>query len=222
MNRLASLSVCAGFDFVKYLSTVSIEVFAKEQSGYRTSLNAYPSGEVLISVAPPLDHPDEYSFPDTLEHESRKPALVRTLNDHMKLSKHFTTGDFKDKSSSYMRVDSTLVECLEMTKQSFNQGIYILKAYTTKSTNNEMNSEWNQGQLDRFQMGQAAVIQDEEQSTKSAIELAKLLMSICTPVLRLQRRGLSISIRDRGICRTESKLAYAKYCSKFSSLFSSK
>jgi hypothetical protein len=48
-------------------------------------------------------------------------------------------------------------------------------------SNNEMNSEWNQGQLDRFQMGQAAVIQDEEQSTKSAIELAKLLMSICTP-----------------------------------------
>jgi hypothetical protein len=46
----------------------------------------------------------------------------------------------------------------EMTKQSFNQGIYILKAYTTKSTNNEMNSEWNQGQLDRFQMGQAAVL----------------------------------------------------------------
>ncbi|CAG2202829.1 unnamed protein product [Mytilus edulis] len=211
MKRLAALSVCAGFDFIKFPST-HIEAFVKEQSGYRTTLNQFPSGTVMISVNPPLDNPNEFSYPESLQHESKKPALIRSLSDSTPLSKHFKIGDFKESSTSYLRIDSTLVECLDMVKDSFKQGIDVLKAYTTKSTNMEMNSEWTQEQLDRFQMGQAVVIQNEEQTIESTTKLTKLLMSTCTPALRLQRRGLSLSIREDGICNQQSKLRGGKYC----------
>ncbi|XP_071181101.1 uncharacterized protein [Mytilus edulis] len=211
MKKLAALSVCAGFDFVKFLFT-HIEAFVKEQSGYRTTLNQFPSGTVMISVDLPLENSNEFSYPESLQHESKKPALIRSLSDSTRLSKHFKIGDFKDISTSYLRIDSTLVECLDMVKESFKQGIDVLKAYTTKSTNMEMNSEWTQEQLDRFQMGQAVVIQHEEQTTESTTELTKLLMSTCTPTLRLQRRGLSLSIREDGICSKQPKLRGGKYC----------
>lgn len=210
VDKLASLAVCAGFDYVKYTNKDYIEVFVKEQAGYRTKLVPFPSGQVLISVDAPFGKEDEFSFPESAERESRKPLLVRSVDDQLNLANNFKIGEFKDKSLHYLRIDPTMVECLETVRDAVNEPIYVMKAYNTKSLNKEMNSEWNRDQLDRFQSGQAVVVQREDYSMGQTIELAKTLMSSCTPNLRMQRRGLDISIRKSSVCST--KLRGAKYC----------
>lgn len=207
--------MCAGFDYVKFTNTDFIEVFVKEQAGYRTTLIPYPSGQIFIAVDPPVNKPDEFTFPESLARESRKPSLLRSLDDTIPLSKHFTIGDFKDKSTPYLRVDASIVECLDLIKDSFKEPIDIMKAFTTKSSHNELNSEWDQSQLDRFQSGQAVVIQQEDQTMEKTMDLAKLLMSTCTPSLRMQRRGLELSVKQNGFCTSQSKLNGATYCSMY-------
>lgn len=44
-SDLASLAVCAGFDYVKYSNQQFIEAFVKAQSGYQTLIVSYFEGK---------------------------------------------------------------------------------------------------------------------------------------------------------------------------------
>lgn len=92
---LGHAAVCAGFDFVRNVDNVAIEVFVKLQDGFRTTLIPYPSGQVLLATAPPTKDSDEYSYPAELEHENKKPLLIDGAREDTALSTHFKIKDFK-------------------------------------------------------------------------------------------------------------------------------
>ncbi|XP_061198096.1 uncharacterized protein LOC133206181 [Saccostrea echinata] len=190
---LGHAAICAGFDFVRNVDNVAIEVFVKLQDGFRTTLIPYHSGEVLIAVAPPSSEEGEYSYSAEFDHENKKPLLVDGAREEIKLSKHFKIGDFKFEGHRFLRIDPSLVECLELTQQDFRGKIQILTGYRPKSAN-EQEVAWNRRQLARFQMGQAAEIMPR--SDDEVLNLAKMLMVTCTPFLRLQRRGLGVHVKQ--------------------------
>jgi hypothetical protein len=190
---LGHAAICAGFDFVRNVDNKAIEVFVKLQDGFRTTLIPYPSGEVLLAVAPPSTENDEYSYPEGLENENKKPLLVDGAREDIKLSKHFKVRDFKFEGHRFLRIDSSLVEWLDLTQQEFKGKIEVLTGYRPKSAN-EQEVTWTRRQLARFQMGQAAEIMTT--SNDEVLALAKMLMVTCTPFLRLQRRGLGIHVKQ--------------------------
>ena len=48
---LASLAVCAGFDFVSFTDRNYIEIFVKAQSGYQAVTTSYIEGQLVINVS---------------------------------------------------------------------------------------------------------------------------------------------------------------------------
>lgn len=192
---LGHAAVCAGFDFVRNVDNVAIEVFVKLQDGFRTTLIPYPSGQVLLAAAPSTKDSDEYSYPAELEHENMKPLLIDGASEDTGLSTYFKINDFKFEGHRFLRIDSSLVECLDLTQKEFKGKIQILAGYRPKSAN-EQEVTWSRRQLARFQMGVAAEIISD--SDDEILDLAKLLMVTCTPFLRLQRRGLGIFVNQEG------------------------
>lgn len=190
---LGLAAICAGFDFVRNVDNEAIEVFVKLQDGFRTTLIPYPSGEVLLAVSPPSAENNEYSYPEGYEFENKKPLLVDGARKEIKLSKHFKVGDFKFEGHRFLRIDSSLIECLDLTQQGYKEKIQVLTGYRPKSAN-EQEVIWNRRQLARFQMGQAAEI--TVNNNDEVLVLAKMLMVTCTPFLRLQRRGLGIHVKQ--------------------------
>lgn len=153
----------------------------------------YPSGQVLLAVAPSTKDTDEYSYPHEYENENKKPLLLDGSNEEINLSSHFKIKDFKFEGHRFLRVDSSLVECLDLTHKDFKGKFQILTGYRPKSAN-EQEVTWSRQQLARFQMGEAAEIMPD--SDDDILDLAKLLMVTCTPFLRLQRRGLGIHVKQ--------------------------
>ena len=153
----------------------------------------YPSGKVLLAVAPSTKDTDEYSYPHEYENENKKPLLLDGSYEEINLSTHFKIKDFKFEGHRFLRVDSSLVECLDLTQKDFKVKFQIQTGYRPKSAN-EQEVTWSRQQLARFQMGEAAEIMPD--SDDDILDLAKLLMVTCTPFLRLQRRGLGIHVKQ--------------------------
>ena len=174
----------------------------KAQTGFRTTLVTYPSGVTLIAVNPPIPNMPDYAYPKDLESETRKPLLIDGFNEDLELSDDFKISDFKYKKNKYryLRIDPALVECLQQTRDDFGQGFKVLKAYIAAPASKATDSSWTRTQLSRFQMGQAVEIQPDGGSTDSEVEdLAKSVFRSCSPSLRVQRRGVSVAVRDQSL-----------------------
>jgi hypothetical protein len=186
--------VCAGFDYVRYSGSDHIEVFVTQQEIYRAQNLYFASGETFIAIQPPADQTNEYSYPKALLKETRNPLLFDGAHRDIRLSERHNVSDFACPGYRYLRVDPSMVECLEMAAEEYNGSIEIIpgSAYRVRSVNLNNIDTRHQNEKYRFQSGQAVEIRPKKNSLESLVDLALAVVKTCVAPLRLRQRGIGM------------------------------
>ena len=80
---------------------------------------------------PPIDLIDEFSDPSNL-HDV--PLINGSGQGELLVSTNFRLEQFFDPTSEYLRLNPLLVQCLQLTQDTSDSDILIMKGYETKST----------------------------------------------------------------------------------------
>lgn len=196
INRLATLAVCAGFDYVKYTDSYYIEVFVKQQMGFRSQDVMFPSGHSLTAIpSSGLVDNVEYSIMSASVAESRKTSLFDGYTAEERLSDRYRISDFICPGYRFFRLDQTLVQCLERASDDLGHRIQVVpnSGYRVRSVNlDNIDIRTNEERF-RFQLGQAVeIISSHDKSTKGLIELGKSIIRACPVITRPQQRGIGL------------------------------
>ncbi|KAL3857350.1 hypothetical protein ACJMK2_012026 [Sinanodonta woodiana] len=199
VEELAKLAVCAGFDFVAIPSNSFIEVFVKYQESFQARKVSFPSGRFIMAVSVYKNESLEYSYPKELDREPIKPLLLDGHLEGTPLSESYFIKDFKHQDHRYLRVDSSLVDCLEEASTEYGQKLVVIpgSAYRPRSENLRNLDTRHPEELFRFQAGQAVEI--GLQTKFSVKDLAKVGMSVirhCVPMLQLQQRSIGLGCHN--------------------------
>lgn len=201
LGTLASLAVCAGFDYVSYTDPTFIEVFVKAQAGYQAVLTNYIEGAAKAAVTPAGVDDLEYSYPANLAQESVLPMLVDGgFHPDTFLSEHVRLRNVMSRDRRYFRLDTSLLECIELAEDNFAGTIEIIpdSLYRTRSVNVRNNFDLRHPQeLWRFQTGQAMEVRPSGAvDSARLLELATSILRECPTLVRLQMRALGLGCHD--------------------------
>ncbi|KAK7493718.1 hypothetical protein BaRGS_00015047 [Batillaria attramentaria] len=194
---LASLAVCAGFDYVSYPNTSYIEAFVKAQTGYQTLIVSFIEGPPRAAVYPVGVDDSEYTYPDDLTEESVLPVLVDGgFPPETQISEHVRLRDVMSSDKRYFRLDASLLECIELAQEDFTGTIEILpdSVYRSRSTNFLRNFDLRHVQEKwRFQAGQAMLLRPQGKVTpETLLALATSVLRECPALVRLQMRAVGL------------------------------
>lgn len=201
MATLASLAVCAGFDYVRYSDANYIEAFVKAQTGYQTLIVSFIEGPPRAAITPVGIDDQEYSYPENFTEESVLPMLVDGgFPPDTLLSEHVSLRDVKSSDKRYFRLDASLLECIELAEEDFSGTIEILpdSVYRSRSTNVLRNFDLRHDQEKwRFQTGQAMLLRPKGSVTsESLLALATSVLRECPALVRLQMRAVSLGCHE--------------------------
>ncbi|XP_046356065.2 uncharacterized protein LOC124134979 [Haliotis rufescens] len=189
--ELRSMANCAGFDFVDTSKSSSIDVYVKLQDGYRATVVPFQATTLLaVGVKD-----EDYAYPTELKDESRKSLLFDGFNKDVALSQHFKISDFKHSERRFFRLDTSLVDCLEMVVNDLGKEIRVIQnsAYRSHSINMRDVDHRHPQEKFRFETGQAMYVTPiADQSTEVLVNIGQAFLRSCSPTLRLQSRGLGI------------------------------
>jgi hypothetical protein len=190
--------VTAGFDYVHYTAADGIEVCVKKQCEVRTQLTTYPRS-TMISVCAPYSTGEEYQYPEQHALEGKKPALLDGHSDSKYLSENYKIADLKGPENRYFRFDATLLECLELARETFRSNIKVVpgSAYRVRSENKKNIDSRHPEEKFRYQMGQAVEVQPSSDITSDQlINMASSIMASCMPTLRLENMAMGVGCHD--------------------------
>ena len=156
LARISSLAICAGFDYVSYTNVHYVELFVKSQEHFRANLLTYPSGRVLTGISlKNTEFENEYIIPRVLRNESRIPLLIDGHDPSIKLGDRYSIADFQCPGYRFLRVDPSLVECLELASEEFGQKLDIASGsgYRSRSINFDNIDTRNIQERFRFMVG---------------------------------------------------------------------
>lgn len=136
MSAFTSKVILGGFDYVTYTSPNYVEVCVKVQDGIRTHLAQFPLTN-LIGVPLPLGEEDEYDYPEELKPEARKPLLYDVSTSDNDIADHFKLQYFVSPGKRYIRLDTMLVNLLDLAYEDFTGGFYVVSGsgYRPRSVN---------------------------------------------------------------------------------------
>ncbi|XP_067681059.1 uncharacterized protein [Haliotis asinina] len=196
LNRLAVLAACSGFDFMNFSSPQFIEVFVKSQEDFIGIRVEFSHEDIArLAVAPPSNEQAEYMYPVSLEHEAILPNLFIGFDGDTYLSEYYTIQDMSCPNRHYLRVDSSLLMCLDLISEEYGDKVEIVKGsgYRTQSVNMLNFDIRHEEEMYRFQTGQAVELRPPRYRHYSElVYLAKMLFRCCTPFLRQEMRGLGV------------------------------
>lgn len=197
LPQFGALCVCAGFDFVRpSVDQTYIEVFVRDQDGYRSTVISYPSGQAFLAVKPPK----HFEIPESLVDEPRVPLLIDGFDDTLAMSDYFVLRDFKyranGQSKRYLRIDPLLVGCLDQARRTFgkgNNGFVIKTAY--KPLHDKTDSRrLSDNERTRLQAGLAVEVEPEVTGEENMRKLGLAFLNSCPSTLRLLRLGMTLGI----------------------------
>ncbi|XP_048259496.1 uncharacterized protein LOC124148471 [Haliotis rufescens] len=202
LDRLAVLAACSGFDFMNFSSPQFIEVFVKSQEDFIGIRVEFSHEDIArLAVAPPPHQQIEYLYPESLENEAIIPNLFTGFDKETHLSEFYTIEDMSCPNRPYLRVDSSLLMCLDLISEEYDDKVEIIKGsgYRTQSVNMINFDIRHVEEMYRFQTGQAVELRPPGYRHDSElVHLAKMLFRSCTPFLRQQMRGLGVGChKDR-------------------------
>ena len=204
LARISSLAICAGFDYVSYTNVHFVELFVKPQEHFRANLVTYPSGRVLTGISlKNTEYENEYIIPRVLMNESRIPLLIDGHDPSVKLGDQYSIADFQCPGYRFLRVDPSLVECLELASEEFGRKLDIISGsgYRSRSINFDNIDTRNIQERFRFMVGQAVELKPHVGSKTPGLDLIRMGISIlrmCLPITRPQQRAIGIGChKDR-------------------------
>ena len=129
-------AILAGFDYVKHVTTGTVDVCVKVQDGVQTTLAQLPVAN-LISVPLPLAEEDEYNWPEELRNESRRPLLFDVSTSENLIAEHFRLNHFTSPGKRYVRLDTVLVSILDLAYEDVAGGFHVIpgSGYRPRSVN---------------------------------------------------------------------------------------
>ncbi|XP_061177744.1 uncharacterized protein LOC133186527 [Saccostrea echinata] len=198
-SKLAGLAICAGFDFVSHMNDTFLELFVKPQEQFISHIIMYPSGLTLTGVSNRnTDFEREYLLPSLFVNETRIPLLIDGQNENTQLSSRYTISDFKCPGYRFIRIDPSLIECLELASDEFGEKIEVLSGYRTRSVNLENIDMRPIKERFRFHVGQSVEIASKKGTEIDLIKIGIAIMRMCPPISRPQQRAIGIGChKDR-------------------------
>ena len=199
MEELTSWAKFAGFDYVRFMSPTFIEVCVKPQDGLDAQAVMFPLS-TLTAVPIPLDEEYEYAFPSEHVHEVRKPLLFDVSTTTNELSEHFKVRDFQYPGAKYLRIDTHLVDLLELAYDDFPDGFHIIRgsAYRPRSVTLDNVEGRHEKERFRFQMGQAVELKPNGLVNCDTLFALGIALMKAGRTVQEQRLGIGIGTkRDR-------------------------
>lgn len=190
-EELSSKAMFAGFDYVHFSSPSYIEVCVKLQEGLEAEVVDFPLN-TLLSVQLPYYDRNEFDYPITNVKETRKPLLFDGFSSSAELSQHFKLSMFLSPGVRYVRLDSELINLLELAYDDFKDGFYIIEGsgYRPRSVNRDNINTRHVNERHRFEMGQAAELRPKGKVTDN---------SLFHLGIALMRSGRSFQVKSLGI-----------------------
>ncbi|XP_062573122.1 uncharacterized protein LOC134235056 isoform X2 [Saccostrea cucullata] len=197
--KLAGLAICAGFDFVTHMNDTFLEVFVKPQEQFISQIIMYPSGLIFTGVNNRnTDFEREYILPSLFANESRIPLLIDGQNENSKLSLRYAISDFRCPGYRFLRIDPSIVECLELASDEFGEKIEVLSGYRARSVNLENIDMRPIHERFRFHVGQSVEIASKRGAEIDLIKIGIAIMRMCPPISRPQQRTIGLGChKDR-------------------------
>lgn len=198
-SQLAGLAICAGFDFISHMSDRYLELFVKPQEHYVSNVMVYPSGFHATGVSVHnTGFEREYILPSLFANETRIPLLIDGQNGNTKLSPRYTISDFQSPGFRFLRIDSSIVECLELASNEFGEKLEVISGFRTRSVNLENIDMRLPQERFRFHVGQSLEITSNKGTELELIKIGIAIMRMCPPITRPQQRAIGIGChRDR-------------------------
>lgn len=199
MAELTSWAKFAGFDYVRFMSPTFIEVCVKPQDGLNAQAVMFPMS-TLTAVPTPLDDEYEYAYPSEHVHEMRRPLLFDVSTTTNELSEHFKVRDFQYPGAKYLRIDTHLVELLELAYDDFPDGFHIIRgsAYRPRSVTLDNVEGRHEKERFRFQMGQAVELKPNGLVNCDTLFALGISLMKAGRTVQQQRLGIGIGTkRDR-------------------------
>ncbi|KAK7087589.1 uncharacterized protein [Littorina saxatilis] len=196
-STVASLAVCAGFDFVEISGDGHVMVYVITQHGYRAQTLEFLEGSSHMIASSAEFDDDEHAVPtEDLQEESDLPYLVDGgYQPDVFLSEHVTTRDVTSRDNRFFRLDELLLLCVEMVIDDFPSKLEIMKdsAYRTRSSNflhnldtRHVEEQW------RHQTGQAVRLRPLPTSNSSLLLLAKSVLRVCPTLTQNRLKGIGL------------------------------
>ncbi|KAK3093306.1 hypothetical protein FSP39_013914 [Pinctada imbricata] len=191
-HQLSNLAVEAGFDFVEQKGS-SIYTCVKATSGTTSHLMQYPKIN-LHGVDPPTDKIMEYLISPYADYALSYPLLVDGKNEDIQLSDCYKIKDFKARNFRYLRLDTKLIECLDLASDYYESCIEVIpdSGYRSHSLNNKNIDDRHEEEKWRFNAGMAVEVRPRKNNAEQLEQMALTIMRSCLPDLRLKRLKLGM------------------------------
>ena len=189
---MANLAIVGGFDHVT-LSGSAVYACVKATSGSVSQLTQYPKIN-MHAVDPPTDKVTEYLITPYADYALAYPEIIDGNNEDLQISDCYKISHFKARNFRYLRLDPTLLECLDMASDYYGTCIDVVadSGYRPHSLNNQNIESRHEEEKWRFNVGMAAEIKPRQNTVDEMENVALTIMRSCTPSLRLKRMKLGM------------------------------